>query len=106
MKRLLLILLLIVPGVASARVVRVEILSRAPISGDFAGRLYERITGRVYFAFDPDNPENKKIVDLALAPRNAEGEVEATSEFVMLRPISSTQSANVALIDIVNRGGI
>ncbi len=106
MKRLLLLLLLIVPSVAGARVVRVEILSRTPISGDFAGKQYERITGRVYFAFDPNNPENKKIVDLGLAPRNANGEVEAISEFVMLRPISSTESANVAVIDIVNRGGI
>ncbi len=106
MKRLIALLLLIIPSVASARVVRVEILTRSPISGDFAGRTYERITGKVYFAFDPDNPENKKIVDLALAPRNANGEVEAVSEFVMLRPVSSTQSANVALIDIVNRGGI
>ncbi|MFL5482164.1 MAG: alpha/beta hydrolase domain-containing protein [Gemmatimonadaceae bacterium] len=109
MKRLLLLLLLTVPSVASvasARVVRVEILSRSPISGAFDGRTYERITGRVYFAFDPNNTENKKIVDLALAPRNATGEVEAISEFVMLKPIGSAQSANVAVIDIVNRGGI
>jgi hypothetical protein len=106
MKRLALLFLLLLPRIASARVIRVEILSRAPISGSFAGILYERITGRVYFAFDPNNPQNKKIVDLALAPRNASGEVEAISEFVMLRPISSTKSANVALIDIVNRGGI
>jgi Alpha/beta hydrolase domain len=92
---------------ASARVVRVEILSRADIAGSFGSAgIYERITGRVYFAFDPRNPENRKIVDLSLAPRNANGEVEATSEFVMLRPRDSTLAANVAVIDIVNRGGI
>jgi hypothetical protein len=92
---------------ASARVVRVEILSRADITGTF-GRAgaYERITGRVYFAFDPRNAENRKIVDLALAPRNANGEVEAVSEFVMLRPKDSAKSADIAVIDIVNRGGI
>src|SRR2546423_9986405 len=107
MKRLLLILLLIVPRVANARVVRVEILSRSPISGDFAGHTYERIAGRVYFAFDSRNPENRKIVDLDLAPRNAMGEVEAVSEFVMLRPTNLMQPANdVAVIDILNRGGI
>ena len=106
MKRLILCLSVVCATRVDARVVRVEVLTRAPISGDFAGRSYERITGRVYFAFDPNNPENKKIVDLALAPRNANGEVEAVSEFVMLRPVSSTQSANVALIDIVNRGGV
>jgi alpha/beta hydrolase family protein len=92
---------------ADARVVRVEILTRSDISGTF-GRTgtYERITGRVYFAFDPNNPENKKIVDLDLAPRNSNGEVEAISEFVMLRPKDSARSANVAVIDIVNRGGM
>src|SRR5205085_3612890 len=92
---------------ASARVVRVEILSRADIAGSFGSAgIYERITGRVYFAFDPRNPENQKIVDLSLAPRNARGEVEAISEFVMLRPKDSTLAAGVAVIDIVNRGGI
>jgi hypothetical protein len=91
---------------ALARVVRVEILSRADVTGTFAGRTYERLTGRVYFAFDPRNPHNKQIVDLALAPRNASGEVEAVSEFVMLRPKDATSSANFAVVDIVNRGGI
>src|ERR1700730_5608781 len=72
---------------ADARVVRVEILSRSDISGTFGSAgTYERITGRVYFAFDPNNPENRKIVDLDIAPRNSAGEVEAVSEFVMLRP--------------------
>src|SRR5215210_929942 len=53
---------------ASARVIRVEILSRADIAGTFGpAGIYERITGRVYFAFDPRNPENRKIVDLDLA---------------------------------------
>src|SRR5580765_2922186 len=70
---------------ALARVVKVEILSRADVTGTFAGRVYERLTGRVYFAFDPRSPYNKQIVDLHLAPRNASGEVEAVSEFVMLR---------------------
>src|SRR5438132_9471172 len=74
---------------AAARVVRVEIISRADITGTFAGRTYERITGRVYFAFDPANPANAQIVDLQLAPRNSNGEVEAVSEFVMLRPKGS-----------------
>jgi hypothetical protein len=72
---------------AAARVVRVEILSRADITGTFGtAGAYERIIGRVYFAFDPKNPENQRIVDLTLAPRNAAGEVEAVSDFVMFRP--------------------
>ncbi len=39
---------------ADARVVRIEILSRSDITGTFGSAgTYERITGRVYFAFDP-----------------------------------------------------
>ncbi|HJP87308.1 MAG TPA: alpha/beta hydrolase domain-containing protein, partial [Gemmatimonadaceae bacterium] len=47
------------------------------------------------------------IVDLDLAPRNANGEVEAVSEFMMLRPTNLMEPAgDVAVVDIVNRGGI
>ena len=60
----------------------------------------------MYFAFNPKNPENRKIIDLDLAPRNANGEVEALSDFVMLRPKDPARSAELAVIDIVNRGGI
>jgi hypothetical protein len=109
-KRVLLLTLFGVALIATpayARVVRVEILSRADISGTFGiAGTYERITGRVYFAFDPKNPENGRIVDLDLAPRNSNGEVEAWSEFVILRPKDSARSADLAVIDIVNRGGM
>ena len=92
---------------ADARVVRVEILTRSDITGTFGDAgAYERITSRVYFAFDPKNPANTQIVDLGLAPRNSTGEVKAVSEFVMLRPKDSARSADLAVIDIVNRGGI
>src|SRR6476620_2168220 len=97
--------LLLDAGTALARVVRVEILTQADVTGTFAGKTYERLTGRVYFAFDPRSPYNKQIVDLDLAPRNASGEVEAVSEFVMLRPKDAASSAAFAVIDIVNRGG-
>src|SRR6266550_667924 len=99
--------LALMPVPADARVIHVEILSRTDISGIFGDAgAYERITGRVYFAFDPRNPENRKIIDLDLAPRNARGEVSAVSDFVMLRPKDPARSANIAVIDIVNRGGI
>src|SRR6266446_4690074 len=112
MKIVRLLLLSIIPlaaiaAPADARVVRVEVLTRTDISGTFGDAgVYERITGRVYFAFDPRNPENRKIVDLDLAGRNSAGEVEAVSEFVMLRPKDPASSADLAVIDIVNRGGI
>ena len=96
-------LLLLGANDAMARVVRVEILSRSDIAGTFGGHVYERVIGRVYFAFDPRSPANRQIVDLDLAARNPNGEVGAVSEFIMLRP---KDSSDLAVIDIVNRGGM
>lgn len=94
---------------AEARVVRVVVERRELIGNGSpfgAAGAYERITGRVYFAFDPDNPANRRIVDLALAPRNAHGEVEAWSEFVMLVARDPARRSGVTLVDVVNRGGM
>ncbi|HUQ45384.1 MAG TPA: alpha/beta hydrolase domain-containing protein [Gemmatimonadaceae bacterium] len=104
-----LLFLMVAPGEALARVVRVTIETREPIGGGVSfGRAgaYERITGRVYFAFDPANPHDRPIVDLPLAPRNADGEVEAWSEFVMLVPSDPAKRSGVTLVDVVNRGGM
>ncbi len=100
---------LVTPLRALAHVVRVVIDTRVPLAGGAhfgeAGA-YERITGRVYFAFDPSNPHDRQIVDLSRAPRNAQGEVEAWSEFVMLRPVDPSRASGVTLLDVVNRGGM
>jgi hypothetical protein len=104
-----LLFLLLAPADALARVVRVSIEKRELIGGGASfGRAgaYERISGRVYFAFDPRNPQDRRIVDLGRAPRNADGEVEAWSEFVMLVPRDPAKRAGVTLVDVVNRGGM
>jgi hypothetical protein len=101
-------LLLFAPAIASAEVVRVEIESREVIlDGRSFGVIgpYEKIVGVIYFAFDPDNPYNARIVDLALAPRNADGRVEAWANFTVLRPVNPVPGGGVALIEVSNRGG-
>jgi hypothetical protein len=99
----------LVPFRLHARVVRVEILSRVVIGGGHrfgnAGA-YERITGRIHYALDPSSPHNARIVDIAFAPRNAAGEIETWSEFVALRPVDRRRDSGIAIIDVVNRGGI
>src|ERR671918_1649141 len=85
---------------ARAEVTRVEVTSRADLA--FAG--YERITGRVFFAVDPADPRNAVIADIDKAPRNAQGKVEFSSDFHILRPKSGGNG--VALLDVVNRGGL
>ena len=110
-RRILILVCVALLGIArgaQARVVRVEVLSRTDIAGGPFGSagVYERIVGRVYFAFDPRNPRNAQIVDLSLAPRNAHGEVEAWSDIVILRPKDASKSAELAVVDVVNRGGM
>ena len=76
---------------SQARVVSVEIDTREDVLGGKSFGLpgsYERITGTLRFAVDPSNSANRIITDIDLAPRNAEGEVEFSSQFFMLKPIT------------------
>lgn len=94
---------------ALARVVRVVVDRREDIAAGASlggAPAYERLTGRVFFAFDPRNPHDRQIVDLARTPRNARGEVEAWAEFAMLRPKDPARASGVTLVDVVNRGGV
>jgi len=93
---------------AQARVVRVEITSRADIQeGKPFGNAgaYEKILGRVYFAVDPANPHNRQIVDLDKAPRNAQGEVEFSADLYLLKPKDMTKGNGSVLFEVSNRGG-
>ena len=98
----------LMPTSAESRVVRVEIESRSVLlDGQAFGNAgpYEKLTGRVYFAFDPASPHNAGIVDLALAPTNADGLVEAWADFMVLQPVEAGRRRNVAWIEVPNRGG-
>jgi hypothetical protein len=93
---------------ALARVARVEILTRADVAGgkDFGDvGPYERIVGRVHFAVRTDARQNRRVVDLDKAPRNAEGEVEFSSDLFLLKPKDMARSNGALLLEISNRGG-
>jgi hypothetical protein len=83
---------------ASAEVVRVEIQTRVD-----DGR-YERLIGRVYFVVDPTLPANRAIADIALAPRNADGLVEFSSDVLFVRPKDARRARGTVFLEIVNRG--
>ncbi len=98
----------ILVAVAQARVVRVEITSRADIQdGKPFGNsgAYEKIVGRVYFAVDPSNLHNRQIVDLDKAPRNAHGEVEFSADLYLLKPKDMAKGNQAVLFEVSNRGG-
>jgi len=92
---------------ARAEVTRVTITSQSPLA---AGRSfgstgpYEQLTGRIEFALDPADPHNRRITDLALAPRESDGRVHFSSDLVVLRPADPGKGNGVLLFEVANRG--
>ena len=66
--------------------------------------VYERTDGVLTFAVDPENSANRLIVDLNLAPRDAEGRVRFRSDFSLLAPQNPGSGSGRLLVDVVNRG--
>lgn len=96
------------PIQTDAKVLRVKVESRdLVLNGKIYGSYgaYELLQGRIYFGFDPKNQMNSRIVDLQYAPVNANGLVEASANFVILKPVESTKGRGIALVEVSNRGG-
>src|SRR6266850_4233540 len=110
MRQVLVATLLMVIGAppAEARVVRLRIERReAVLNGRPFGAAgpYEKLVGKVDFGLDPTLPRNAGIVDLNLAPRNARGEVEASADFYMLKPVDARRGNGRLFYEVGNRGG-
>jgi hypothetical protein len=101
------IAVLLAPGASQARIVRLEITQTLPA---FGGRNfgevggYERVTGKAYGEVDPQSPANAMIQDIALAPKNAKGMVEYSTDIDILRPTDRSKSNGVLFFNIINRG--
>ena len=93
---------------AAAEVARFELTG--PPRPAFAGRefgnagRYELLTARATIALDPADGRNAIIADLAVAPRNAQGRVEAVAEVVVLRPAEPSRGNGTLLVEAPNRG--
>jgi hypothetical protein len=91
---------------ATAEITHFEVLERRTVlDGKAFGDVgpYEWITGRAYYAVDPDNPANAAIVDLDLAPRDEDGHVTFHGDVAILRPVDG--GSRTALVEVCNRGG-
>jgi hypothetical protein len=92
---------------AVAEVTRVTITSRVTVAdGRTFGATgsYERLVGRIEFALDPADSHNKSIVDLAYAPREADGRVHFSADLQVLRPTEPVKGNGVLLFEAANRG--
>ncbi|HZR24025.1 MAG TPA: hypothetical protein VFA59_10585, partial [Vicinamibacterales bacterium] len=66
---------------------------------------YEKLVGKVDFGVDPNNHANDIIVDLKLAPKNARGEVEASADFYLIKPVDPRRGNGRLFYEVGNRGG-
>jgi hypothetical protein len=94
-------------GPAEARVVRLDVQTRAPYKGGQtfgSAGAYERLEGIVYMEVDPRDPLNAVIYNLDRAPRNAKGLVEFSAPFVILKPVDLARGNSKLLYGVNNRG--
>ena len=101
--------MLLAAGVQSAvaQVTRLTVLSREPMNdGQPVGTAgaYELLRGRVQGEVDPDDPRNRIIQDLRLAPTNERGNVEYEATFALARPVDLGKSSGMLIYQVVNRG--
>ena len=65
---------------------------------------YEKLIGTVTGEVDPNDRRNEVIVDVKLAPRNARGMAEYSTDILILRPIDASKGNRKLLYDVTNRG--
>jgi hypothetical protein len=109
MPRLIAVVLyaLLLPSLAAAEVVGLRIERREVVLGGKAfgaAGAYEKLAGKVDFALDPALPQNRGIVDLALAPPNARGLVEFSADFYLLKPVEPGRGNGRLFYEAGNRG--
>jgi hypothetical protein len=94
--------------ITSGGITRLEITSVE--SPTFDGRSfgnvgqYEKLVGRAFGEVDPNDPRNQVITDLQLAPRNANGLVDYSTDVFLLRPVDQSKGNHRLFFDVNNRG--
>jgi hypothetical protein len=104
---LALVLGLILCAPTHAELIALDILHREPFAGGQSfGKVgpYDQITALARFAIDPQDAHNRDIVDLDLAPRNADGKVEFAADVVILTPHDPAKGNGAIFYDVNNRG--
>jgi len=94
-----------VPAIAEVVAVHVtsrEVVPADPLHGQ-AGA-YEVLKGTIDLEVDPEDPANRLIVDLRLAPRNQSGRVEFSTDFELHKPVDATRGNRRLLYFVNNRG--
>ncbi|MEX2048435.1 MAG: alpha/beta hydrolase domain-containing protein [Gemmatimonadota bacterium] len=94
---------------ARAQVTRIDlaVVESPALDGQSFGSVgrYERLRGLAFGAVDPTDPRHRDIVNLDLAPRNAEGKVEYSTTVEIYRPVDMRRWNRAIYHTVPNRGG-
>ena len=98
---------LVIAGHAQARITRLEIVRTEPaFGGQTFGAVgaYEHVIAIAHGEIDPAEPGNAVTQDIGLAPRNAAGRVEYSTQVELLKPADMARGNGVVMMEVVNRG--
>src|ERR1043166_2156353 len=102
------IAMIVASSCVDARVTKIVITTKESptYSGASFGNVgqYEKVIGTATGEIDPADRHNAIIQDLQLAPRNANGKVEYTSSFTLVKPIDMSKGNGRLFYNINNRG--
>jgi Alpha/beta hydrolase domain len=96
-------------SVADARITQIQITSQGPAFGGVSfGAVgpYENLVGTAFGEINPTDPLNAIITDIALAPKNANGNVAYSMDFSIFKPVNTALGSGTLVYDVVNRGNM
>jgi hypothetical protein len=92
---------------AEARITRFEIVrTESAFGGQSFGEAgpYQHVFARAVGELDPADPANAIIQDINLAPRNARGMVEFSTNVELLKPADTARGNRILFFEVNNRG--
>jgi len=104
---LILGLILVAGSSATAEVVRIDVERSHDIAAGAAygpAGPYEALAGRIHYALDPGADANRIITDIEHAPTNAEGRVEFSADFYLIKPKNAAAGNGAVFFEVANRG--
>src|SRR3954468_10481590 len=84
-------------GMVDARVTKITIQSTTAVNNTGPVGAYEPLRGEATGEIDPLDRRNAGIPAIRLAPRNANGKVEYTTQFTLLKPVDMAKAGGIML---------
>src|SRR5689334_18632466 len=91
---------------ARARIKTIVYTTTPAFGGQSFGNVgtFDKLVGTAFGEVDPNDPHNKIIQDIELAPRNERGMVEYSADIYIIKPHEMTKGNRILFYNVHNRG--